>query len=71
MASGTPVVAAPVLALREVADGLVVYAEDGDFGVATRGLADRDRCGRRIERADASAAETARRTVEIYRRVLA
>ncbi len=74
MASGTPVVAAPEPALREVADGAAVYAEDGDFGAATRrALADRDRLAAAgIERARLfSWAETARRTVEIYRRVLA
>jgi hypothetical protein len=51
-----------------------VYAEDGDFGAATRrALADRDRLAAAgIERARLfSWAETARRTVEIYRRVLA
>ena len=73
MASGTPVVAAPEPALREVADGAAVYAEDGDFGAATRrALADRDRLAAAgIERARLfSWAETARRTVEIYRQVL-
>jgi glycosyltransferase involved in cell wall biosynthesis len=74
MASGTPVVAAAEPALREVADGAAVYAEDGDFGAATRrALEDRDRLAAAgIERARLfSWPETARRTVEIYRRVLA
>ena len=44
MASGTPVVAAAEPALREVADGAAVYAEDGDFGAAARrALDERDR----------------------------
>jgi len=73
MASGTPVVAAAEPALREVADGAAVYAEDGDFGAATRrALDDRDRLAAAgIERARLfSWAETARRTVEVYRQVL-
>jgi len=74
MASGTPVVAAPEPALREVADGAAVYAEDGDFGAAARrALEEHDRLAAAgIERAGLfSWAETARRTVEAYRRVLA
>ena len=73
MASGTPVVAAPEPALREVADGAAVYAEDGDFGAAARrALEEHDRLAAAgIERAGLfSWAETARRTVEAYRRVL-
>jgi len=73
MASGTPVVAAAEPALREVADGAAVYAEDGDFGAAMRrALDDRDRLAAAgIERARLfSWAETARRTVEVYRQVL-
>jgi glycosyltransferase involved in cell wall biosynthesis len=73
MASGTPVVAAAEPALREVADGAAVYAEDGDFGAAARrALADSDRLvAAGIERARLfSWAETARLTVEVYRRVL-
>jgi len=73
MASGTPVVAAAEPALREVADGAAVYAEDGDFGAATRrALDDHDRLAAAgIERARLfSWAETARRTVEVYRQVL-
>ncbi len=73
MASGTPVVAAPEPALREVAGDAAVYAEGGDFGAATRlALADRERLSAAgIERARLfSWAETARRTVEVYRTVL-
>ena len=73
MASGTPVVAAAEPALREVADGAAVYAEDGDFGAAARrALEERDRLAAAgIERARLfSWAETARLTVEVYRRVL-
>src|SRR5205823_4141952 len=44
MACGTPVVAAPEPALREVAGDAAVYAEDGDFGAAVgRALAERAR----------------------------
>src|SRR5262249_10257093 len=69
-ASGTPVVAAPEPALREVADGAAVYAEDGDFGAAARrALEERERLSQAgIERARLFTwAETARRTVEVYR----
>jgi len=74
MACGTPVVAAPEPALREVAGDAAEYAEDGDFGAAVR---------RALERADAlsaagieraklySWAETARRTADVYRKLLA
>jgi glycosyltransferase involved in cell wall biosynthesis len=74
MASGTPVVAAAEPALREVADGAAVYAEDGDFGAAARrALEQRDRLAAAgIERARLfSWAESARLTVEVYRRLLA
>jgi glycosyltransferase involved in cell wall biosynthesis len=74
MACGTPVVAADEPALREVAGAAAVYAEDGDFAAAAgRALADRDRFSAAgIERASLfSWEETARRTVEVYRRVLA
>jgi alpha-1,3-rhamnosyl/mannosyltransferase len=73
MASGTPVVAAAEPALREVADGAAVYAEDGDFGAAVqRALAERDRLAAAgLERAKLfSWEETARRTVDVYREVL-
>jgi glycosyltransferase involved in cell wall biosynthesis len=74
MASGTPVVAAAEPALREVADGAAVYAEDGDFGAAARrALAERDRLSAAgIERSRLFTwEETARKTVAVYRRVLA
>jgi glycosyltransferase involved in cell wall biosynthesis len=74
MACGTPVVAADEPALREVGGEAVVYAEGGDFGAAARrALDDRDaRSAAGIERAKLfSWAETARRTAEVYRQVLA
>jgi glycosyltransferase involved in cell wall biosynthesis len=74
MASGTPVVVADEPALREVAGDAAVYADDGDFGAAVRrALADRDRLvAAGLERARLfSWRETARRTAEVYRRVLA
>jgi glycosyltransferase involved in cell wall biosynthesis len=74
MACGTPVVAAPEPALREVAGDAAVYADDGDFGAAVgRALADRDRLSAAgLERARLfSWQETARRTAEVYRQVLA
>ena len=73
MACGTPVVAADEPALREVAGDAAVYAEDGDFAAAARrALAERERLSAAgIERARLfSWAETARRTVEVYRQVL-
>jgi len=73
MASGTPVVAAPDPALVEVAGEAAVYAEDGDFAAALRhALADRGRLAAAgLERARLfSWAETARRTVAVYRTVL-
>ncbi len=73
MASGTPVVAAAEPALREVANGAAVFAEDGDFGAATqRALAERDRLAAAgLERAKLfSWEETARRTAAVYREVL-
>jgi glycosyltransferase involved in cell wall biosynthesis len=74
MASGTPVVAAAEPALREVADGAAVFADDGDFGAAVRrALAERERLvAAGLERARLfSWQETARRTAEVYRSVLA
>jgi glycosyltransferase involved in cell wall biosynthesis len=74
MASGTPVVAAAEPALREVANGAAVFAEDGDFGAAAqRALADRDRLAAAgLERAKLFTwEETARRTAAVYREVLA
>jgi len=73
MASGTPVVATPDEAVREVADGAAVYAEPGGLAAAVReALARPDELGRAgIERARRfSWAETARRTAEVYREVL-
>ena len=73
MACGTPVVAYPDAALREVADDAAVFAEPGTLADGIRrALADRDRLsdvGR--ERAQQfSWAETAQRTVAVYRRLL-
>jgi glycosyltransferase involved in cell wall biosynthesis len=73
MACGTPVVAAPEPALREVGGDAAVYAEDGDFGAAVgRALGERDRLSAAgLERARLfSWRETARRTADVYRRVL-
>ena len=74
MACGTPVVAAPDPALREVGGDAAVYAEDGDYATAVRRvLADRPRLVQLgLERARRFTwTETARLTVEAYRRVLA
>jgi glycosyltransferase involved in cell wall biosynthesis len=74
MACGTPVVIAGDDAMREVAGDAAVYADAGDFTEATRrALADRPRLAAAgIERAALfSWAETARRTVAVYRSVLA
>lgn len=73
MASGTPVVAAPEPALREVAGDAAIYAEPGTLPDAVRrALAERDRLrAAGLERARAfSWEETARRTVAVYREVL-
>ena len=74
MACGTPVVAAPDPALREVGGDAAIYADDGDYAAAVRrALADRPRLVQvGLERARLfSWAETARLTVEVYRRALA
>jgi len=74
MASGTPVVLSPDPALREVAGDAGVYAENGDYAAAIRrALDDRERLARAgVERARAfSWAESARRTADVYRKVLA
>jgi glycosyltransferase involved in cell wall biosynthesis len=74
MACGTPVVAADEPALREVAGDAAVYAGEGGFAAATRrALAERDLLAAAgLERAKAfSWEESARRTAEVYRRVLA
>jgi glycosyltransferase involved in cell wall biosynthesis len=73
MACGTPVVAADEPALREVGGGAVVYIEGDDVaGAARRALEDADRLSQAgLERAKLfSWTETARRTAEVYRRVL-
>jgi glycosyltransferase involved in cell wall biosynthesis len=74
MACGTPVVAADEPALREVAGAAAVYAIEDDFASAARDAlaraAELSRAG--VERAAGfSWAETARRTVAVYRAVLA
>lgn len=74
MACGTPVVAAAEPALREVAGEAAVYAEGDDFAAAVAlALAGRARLSEAgLARAKLfSWEETARRTVEVYRRVLA
>ncbi|HSC92031.1 MAG TPA: glycosyltransferase family 1 protein [Gaiellaceae bacterium] len=73
MASGTPVVAAPEPALREVAGDAALYAERGELADAVRrALAERDALrAAGLERAKAfSWRETARRTVAAYKEVL-
>ena len=73
MACGTPVVISGDEAMREVAGDAAIYAEDGDLAGATRrALADRGRLqAAGIERAKLfSWAETARKTVAVYRQVL-
>jgi glycosyltransferase involved in cell wall biosynthesis len=74
MACGTPVVAAPEAALREVAGDAALYAENGDFTAATRRALDEHAglAAAGIERARRfSWDETARRTAAVYREVLA
>jgi len=74
MASGTPVVVSDDAALGEVAGDAGVYAEDGDFAAALRrALAERAHWSAKgIERAATfSWEESARRTAEVYRQVLA
>src|SRR5919204_3284777 len=70
MASGTPVVAAPDAAVREVAGDAVAYAEPDELATAVeRVLADRERLvAAGLERAQTfSWEEAARRTVDVYR----
>ncbi len=71
MASGTPVVAAPDAALREVAGDAAVFTRDFADGVR-RVLADRARlAAASVERARAfSWEDTARRTADVYREVI-
>ena len=74
MACGTPVVAADEPALREVGSNAAIYAEGGDFAAAAvKALAERAQLSAAgIERAKAFTwTETARRTAEVYRQVLA
>jgi glycosyltransferase involved in cell wall biosynthesis len=74
MASGTPVVLSDDPALREVAGDAASYAIEGDYGAALRSaLAEREKLAAAgLERVRSfSWAETARRTVDVYRRVLA
>ena len=74
MASGTPVVAAPDAAVREVAGDAAVYAEPGELAAAVmQALAERDRLvAAGIERARSfSWEEAARRTADVYREALA
>lgn len=73
MASGTPVVAAPDAALREVAGDAALFAEAGELGDAVRqALAERDRLvAAGLERSRRFTwAETARRTLAVYRELL-
>lgn len=73
MASGTPVVATPDPALREVAGDAALYAEPEGLGEAVRtALAERERLvAGGLERARRFTwAETARRTAAVYREVL-
>jgi glycosyltransferase involved in cell wall biosynthesis len=74
MACGTPVVAGPDLALREVGGDAVLYARPPELADSIRrALAERKRLAAAgIERArEFSWEETARRTLEVYRRALA
>jgi glycosyltransferase involved in cell wall biosynthesis len=74
MASGTPVVATPDAALREVAGDAAVYAEPEELGGAVKSALARhgELAAAGLERArHFSWQETARRTAEAYRRALA
>jgi glycosyltransferase involved in cell wall biosynthesis len=74
MASGTPVVAVPEPAVEEVADGAAVFVPREELGAGVRlALAERDRLvAAGLERARAfSWEESARRTLAVYRDVLA
>jgi alpha-1,3-rhamnosyl/mannosyltransferase len=74
MASGTPVIATPDAAVREIGADAVAYAEAKDFAATVvRVLADPDSWSRAgLERAALlSWEETARRTVAVYREALA
>jgi glycosyltransferase involved in cell wall biosynthesis len=74
MASGTPVVAAPDPALKEVAGDAALYADRGGLADAVRrAVAERERLtAAGVERARRfSWDDAARRTVEVYREALA
>ena len=74
MATGTPVVAAPDAALREVAGDAALFAEPRELGPAVRrALDERERLvAAGLERARRfSWEETARRTLAVYRELLA
>jgi glycosyltransferase involved in cell wall biosynthesis len=74
MASGTPVVAAPDAALREVAGDAAVFAEAHELaGAVRRALDERERLvAAGLERARRFTwEETARRTLDVYRELLA
>lgn len=73
MACGTPVVAVPDPALREVAGDAAIWADEGGLGDGIRqALAERERLvAAGLERARGFTwAETARRTIDAYRTVL-
>ena len=73
MACGTPVVAVPEPALREVAGEAAVWAEEHELGDGIRrAIAERERLAAAgLERAQLfSWRETARRTLDVYREVL-
>ena len=72
MACGTPVVAAPEPAMQEVAGDAAIFTDDVADGVR-RALADRDRLSAAgVTRAKSFTwQETARRTADVYREVLA
>jgi glycosyltransferase involved in cell wall biosynthesis len=73
MASGTPVVAAPDAAVREIAADAAIFAEPGKLADGVRrALADRDRlvAAGLKQAAQFSWDETARRTLAVYRQAL-
>jgi glycosyltransferase involved in cell wall biosynthesis len=72
MASGTPVVASNDPAIREVAGDAAVFADDDLAGAIRHALTDRDRfAAAGLERAKTfSWDETARLTVEVYRKAI-
>jgi glycosyltransferase involved in cell wall biosynthesis len=73
MASGTPVVAAPDPALVEVAGDAAVFADQGDLSGAILHALDRRselRAAGLLRASQFSWAEAARRTVDVYRKLL-